>query len=238
MKNRFMRAPLTNKQSHADGTLSDEEFRWLTLRAQGGFGLTMTCAAHVQAVGQGFPGQLAIFGDQHLRRPDAAGLGDQCGVAASSPCQIHHAGNRAPKDLVGHARSARPTNRSPGRGACRGDEVHSPGEDFIEAAVRAEKAGFHGVEIHGAHGYILAQFLSPELNHRTDRYRRLAGEPRPDHPRHHRRRPRPLRAPTSSWACGCRRSGSAWSSPTSGRRRRRRSCGRARSTISTCRCGT
>ena len=49
MKNRFMLAPLTNTQSHADGRLSDEEFHWLTLRAQGGFGLTMTCAAHVQA---------------------------------------------------------------------------------------------------------------------------------------------------------------------------------------------
>src|SRR5690606_7620091 len=66
MKNRFMLAPLTNLQSHPDGVLSDDEFKWLTLRAKGGFGLTMTCAAHVQAVGQGFPGQLGVFGDQHL----------------------------------------------------------------------------------------------------------------------------------------------------------------------------
>ena len=66
MKNRFMLAPLTNQQSHADGRLSDEEFHWLTMRAKGGFGLTMTCAAHVQAVGQGFAGQLGVFGDQHL----------------------------------------------------------------------------------------------------------------------------------------------------------------------------
>ena len=66
LANRFMLAPLTNCQSHDDGRLSDDEFRWLTMRAQGGFGLTMTCAAHVQAAGQGFPGQLGIFGDQHL----------------------------------------------------------------------------------------------------------------------------------------------------------------------------
>src|SRR5215472_6168197 len=66
MKNRFMLAPLTNLQSHPDGVLSDDEFRWLTLRAKGGFGLTMTCAAHVQAVGQGFPGQLGFFSDRHL----------------------------------------------------------------------------------------------------------------------------------------------------------------------------
>ena len=66
MKNRFMLAPLTNSQSHDDGTLSDEEFHWLTMRAKGSFGLTMTCAAHVQANGRGFPGQLGIFDDEHI----------------------------------------------------------------------------------------------------------------------------------------------------------------------------
>ena len=45
LKNRFMLAPLTNTQSFEDGKLSDEEFRWLTMRAEGGFALTMTCAA-------------------------------------------------------------------------------------------------------------------------------------------------------------------------------------------------
>ena len=66
MKNRFMLSPLTNQQSHDDGTLSDEEYRWLTMRAEGGFGLTMTCAAHVIANGQGFSGQLGCFDDSHL----------------------------------------------------------------------------------------------------------------------------------------------------------------------------
>ena len=46
MKNRFILAPLTNSQSHADGRLSDDEYEWLRMRAVGGFGLTMTCAAH------------------------------------------------------------------------------------------------------------------------------------------------------------------------------------------------
>ena len=45
MKNRFMLAPLTNTQSFEDGTLSDDEFLWLTLRAKGNFGLTMSCAS-------------------------------------------------------------------------------------------------------------------------------------------------------------------------------------------------
>lgn len=59
MKNRFMLAPLTNMQSHADGTLSDEEIHWLERRAEGGFGLTMTAAAHVLPAGQAFKGHLA-----------------------------------------------------------------------------------------------------------------------------------------------------------------------------------
>ena len=61
MRNRFALAPLTNTQSHDDGQMSDDEFRWLTMRARGGFGLTMSCATHVQAAGQGFPGQLGFF---------------------------------------------------------------------------------------------------------------------------------------------------------------------------------
>ncbi|MEZ5225713.1 MAG: hypothetical protein R2710_03295 [Acidimicrobiales bacterium] len=66
MPDRFMLAPLTNQQSHADGTLSDDEHHWLTMRADGGFGLVMTCASHVQAVGQGFAGQLGCFDDVHI----------------------------------------------------------------------------------------------------------------------------------------------------------------------------
>ena len=64
--NRIELAPLTNWQSNDDGTLAEDEYRWLTMRAQGGFGMTMTCAAHVQANGQGFPGQLGVWSDQHL----------------------------------------------------------------------------------------------------------------------------------------------------------------------------
>ena len=66
MKNRFMLAPLTNTQSHKDGTLSDDEYNWLTKRAEGGFGITMSCASHVQEIGKGFPGQLGIFDDLSL----------------------------------------------------------------------------------------------------------------------------------------------------------------------------
>ena len=66
LSNRFMLAPMTNHQSHDDGRLSHDEYRWLVMRAAGGFALTMTCASHVIKEGQGFPGQLGIFSDDLL----------------------------------------------------------------------------------------------------------------------------------------------------------------------------
>jgi 2,4-dienoyl-CoA reductase-like NADH-dependent reductase (Old Yellow Enzyme family) len=168
MRNRFMLAPLTNQQSHADGRLSDEEFHWLTMRGQGGFGLTMTCAAHVQAVGQGFPGQLGIFGDQHLEGLTRLAAALKAGGGLSA-VQLHHAGNRSPKELVGQPVCPSDDPETGARGLTTG-EVEALVTDFVAAALRAQKAGFDGVEIHGAHGYILAQFLSAEINHREDRY--------------------------------------------------------------------
>ena len=67
IKNRYMLAALTNLQSGADGVLSDDEYHWLTRRAEGGFGLTMTCATSVQHRGVGFPGQLGAHEDLHLK---------------------------------------------------------------------------------------------------------------------------------------------------------------------------
>jgi 2,4-dienoyl-CoA reductase-like NADH-dependent reductase (Old Yellow Enzyme family) len=169
LKNRLVLAPLTNSQSHPDGTLSDEEFNWLTLRAKGGFALTMTCAAHVQRLGQGFPGQLGVFGDEHLAGLTrlAAAIKDYGSVAVA---QLHHAGMRSPAALIGEAPLCPSDNEEFGARALTLAEVEQLRDDFIAAAVRVEKAGFQGAELHGAHGYVLAQFLSPEVNRRSDRY--------------------------------------------------------------------
>lgn len=169
MKNRFMLAPLTNLQSHTDGVLSDEEFTWLTKRAEGGFGLTMTCAAHVQAVGQGFPGQLGAFSDKHIEGLTrlAAAIKAENSVAI---CQLHHAGMRSPKELIGEAPHCPSADEETGSRALTLAEVHQLRDDFVAAAVRCEKAGFDGVELHGAHGYIICQFLSAETNKRDDEY--------------------------------------------------------------------
>ncbi len=169
MKNRFMLAPMTNCQSHPDGTLSDDELNWLVMRARGGFSLTMTCAAHVQRVGQGFPGQLGIFSD------------DQCeghctlstvikSHGSLAVVQLHHAGMRTPPSLIDKQPVAPSAQAEKGVRALLTREVEALRDDFIAAAVRAKECGYDGAEVHGAHGYILAQFLSAKYNHRLDQY--------------------------------------------------------------------
>lgn len=168
MKNRFMLSPLTNQQSHPDGVLSDEEANWLIMRADGGFGAVMTAAAHVQAEGQGFPGQLGTFDDRHIAALGKLAAEIQSGDALAL-VQLHHAGNRSPAELIGQAPVSSSADERGAR-ALTTAEVHRLRDDFIAAAVRCREAGMDGVELHGAHGYILAQFLSPAINRRTDAY--------------------------------------------------------------------
>jgi 2,4-dienoyl-CoA reductase-like NADH-dependent reductase (Old Yellow Enzyme family) len=169
LKNRFMLAPLTNCQSQPDGLISAEEQRWLTMRARGGFGLVSTCAAHVQAIGQGFPGQLGVFGDQHVE--GLRGLSQALAAeGAVTLVQLHHAGIRAPKELTGRTPVGPSDEPKTGARALTTDEVDQVIEDFARAAERAELAGFDGVELHGAHGYLLCLFLSEQYNRRTDAY--------------------------------------------------------------------
>jgi 2,4-dienoyl-CoA reductase-like NADH-dependent reductase (Old Yellow Enzyme family) len=169
MKNRFMLAPLTNEQSNNDGSLSDDEFKWLTKRAEGGFGLVMTCASHVQKIGQGFPGQLGIFSDDladgHQRLTKKIKSHGSLAVV-----QLHHAGMRSPKELIGEPPICPSEHQKTGAREMNLDEVVQLKNDFVEAAKRAKKWGYDGVEIHGAHGYILTQFLSSEINQRNDQY--------------------------------------------------------------------
>jgi 2,4-dienoyl-CoA reductase-like NADH-dependent reductase (Old Yellow Enzyme family) len=169
MTNHFALAPLTNLQSNPDGTLTDAERNWLVMRAQGGFGLTMTAAAHVQAIGQGFAGQLGTFSDLHI--PGLTELASQINATGSvSIAQLHHAGNRAPADLIGGTPVCPSDDAETGARALSTEEVVALVADFVAAAQRCETAGFDGVELHGAHGYIICQFLSGTLNRREDQY--------------------------------------------------------------------
>lgn len=169
IKNRFALAPLTNSQSHQDGRLSGDEYKWLTMRAAGGFGMIMTCASHVQAIGKGFAGQLGCFSDNHLEGLTrlAAGIKARGSLAV---LQLHHAGMRSPREEIDGQAVCPSDNAKTDARALGLDEVEQLKEDFVLAAERARKAGFDGVEIHGAHGYILCQFLSSTINQRIDQY--------------------------------------------------------------------
>lgn len=170
--NRIALAPMTNTQSHDDGTLGDHELQWLGRRADGGFGMIITCASHVHPSGQGWRGQLACYDDRHLpgltrlaRRIHAGG--------ALGLVQIFHAGGRAIPDLIGQqpvSASDRITADGQSVRALAADEIESMIQFFVDAARRAYQAGFDGVELHGAHGYLLAQFLNPLVNHRQDQW--------------------------------------------------------------------
>ncbi len=169
MKNRFMLAPLTNQQSHDNGQLSNDELKWLTMRAEGEFGLVMTCASHVQEVGKGFPGQLGIFSDNlnegHIKL--TSNIKEQGSLAV---IQLHHAGMRTTAELI-NGNPVCPSDNEKTNARCLTlEEVKQLRDDFITAAIRAKKCGYNGVEVHGAHGYILTQFLSSEINKRTDDY--------------------------------------------------------------------
>ena len=169
MKNRFMLAPLTNTQSNEDGTLSNDEFSWLTLRAKGNFGITMSCASHIQEIGKGFPGQLGIFDDKHIdglkRLTNEIRKYESLSVA-----QLHHAGMRSPEDIIGESPVCPSADEETKSRSLSSEEVNFLRDDFINAAVRAKKSGYDGVELHGAHGYILCQFLSSSINKREDEY--------------------------------------------------------------------
>ena len=164
-RNRIVLAPLTNMQSEPDGSLGDAELRWLTSRAAGGFGVVTTCAAHVSRDGQGWPGELGVHDDalQPGLSTLSAALHEQ---GAVSIVQIFHGGLRADPALIG----ATPWSASDvdGARAATDEDIARVIAQFADAAARSRDAGFDGVEIHGAHGYLFTQFLSATQNRRSD----------------------------------------------------------------------
>lgn len=168
--NRAWLAPMTNQQSHDDGSLSDDELRWLEMRARGGFGVVETCAAHVALDGQGWPGALGVYDDRLLPglRRLASALTEH---GALGIVQLFHGGLRSPRSLTGLAPLSATAFEAPGieraRAATETDITRIIGQ-FRDAAARCSMAGFAGVELHGAHGFLIGQFLSASINTRTD----------------------------------------------------------------------
>ena len=166
-ENSIALAPLTNIQSHSDGRLSPEEFSWLLRRAKGNFGVISTCAAYVSEEGKAWDGQLGIANDTHdagLRKLATAIKNEgACGIV-----QLHHGGSEA--SLAPNFRLSTVDDEKKGIRGATFEDIARVQNDFVEAAQRALKAGFAGVEIHGANGYLFTQFLAPQLNTRSDEY--------------------------------------------------------------------
>lgn len=172
--NRLALAPLTNGQSHPDGTLADEELRWLERRAAGGFGVVTTCAAYVARDGKAWAGELGVDDDAEL--PGLRRLASAiAGHGALGMVQLFHGGLRAEPAVSGlpawsaMAYTGEGAPATPPRAATE-DDLARVIAQFAAAARRCADAGFAGVELHGAHGYLLSQFLSGLYNRRDDRW--------------------------------------------------------------------
>lgn len=165
--NRYALAPMTNKQSHDDGMLSETEYQWLEARGHGGFGVVKTCAAYIADSGRTWAGQLGIASDVHLPGLTRLAQGLKA-TGTRSLVQLHHGGLRADPARAGRLLTPFDDHES-GATAMDSGDVAQMVEDYVGAAVRAEQAGFDGVEVHGAHGFLLAQFLD-RRNQRSDGY--------------------------------------------------------------------
>jgi len=175
LRNRIVMAPMTTWAGNDDGTVSAEEEAYYRLRVKD-VGLVITGCTHVQENGIGFTGEFAAYDDKFipsLRRLAAAAKSG----GAPAILQIFHAGVKTRPDLVSDivAASAVPGDDGPSAPSVTpralGDkEVEDVVHAFGEATRRAIEAGFDGVELHGAHSFLLQNFLSPHFNRRTDRW--------------------------------------------------------------------
>ena len=174
MANRFAMAPLTTDSSHEDGTATEHELEFVRRRAAGGFGAVVSSAAYVEQGGRSWQG-IGAAHDGHLSSLHrlAEAMRTAGGLAI---LQIYDGGRIAKPELTGEqclrapsaVASLRPGAKTPR--AMTSDEVENLIASFRAAASLARKAGFDGVEIHGANHYAVHQFFSPRANHRVDHW--------------------------------------------------------------------
>lgn len=173
IKNRLVMPPMATNYATKDGQVTDRQIEYYAERAKGGVGLIIVEVCCVDApVGKGFVGQICIDDDKFI--PGLSKLAKAIKKrGARAAIQLHHAGRQASSEITGH----QPVAPSP-IAAEDGDQprpltivaIQELVNRFGDAAGRAKKAGFDGVELHGAHGYLISQFLSPLSNHRQDAY--------------------------------------------------------------------
>ncbi len=172
LRNRIVMPPMLTTYATKDGAVSDRMLDYYMTRAKGGVGVIIVEASFIDNRCSKFrEHQLGIYSDKLL--PGLTRLSTVIkSNGAVAICQLCHAGRATFRSIVG-AQPVAPSQIP------FGDELPQEltvdclvriQDTFAEAARRAKEAGFDGVELHGAHGYLLTQFISPLYNKRTDAY--------------------------------------------------------------------
>ena len=169
IKNRLVVAPMTHFGSQADGLISDQERTFLNNRA-GDMGMFITAATLVQKDGKAFHGQPEATGEHCLDSlKETAQILQQQGAKAI--LQIHHGGSKAIDELLdGLDKISASANEAEHAREATAEEVEALIASYAQAADLALRAGFDGVEIHGANGYLIQQFYSAQSNRRNDQW--------------------------------------------------------------------
>lgn len=174
LRNRLASAPMERNYGTTDGRITEQYIDYLVTRAKAGLGLVTTEATYVRADGKGRTHQLGLHSDAMI--PGLRKLTDALHAeGALAAVEINHGGRTAQAAVSGYR------NVAPSPVPCEvaGGEVpreltigecHDLAEAYGEAARRAVEAGFDVINIHGAHGYLVHQFMSPISNHRTDEF--------------------------------------------------------------------
>lgn len=175
LRNRIAMAPMTTWAANEDGTVSDEEEAYYRQRVKDA-GLVITGCTHVQENGRGFTGEFAAYDDRFIPSLRKLATAAQSG-GAPAILQIFHAGGKTLPTLVADmvAASAIASLASPALPPVRpralmDHEIIGVIEAFAATTRRAIAAGFDGVELHGAHAFLIQNFFSPYSNRRDDRW--------------------------------------------------------------------
>lgn len=174
LKNRLIMPPMATGKSEKDGGVSKELLEYYDEKSKSGFiSLIIIEHSYIAEQGKASDGQLSVSGNGRLE--GLKGLAATIHKNGSKAVmQINHAGSAASKDITGHIPVGPSPIVHPRKGGLPKElskkEIVAITDNFAEAARRVKEAGFDGVEIHSAHGYLLNQFYSPLTNKRTDEY--------------------------------------------------------------------
>ncbi len=169
--NRFVRSATHDFMADGEGRVTDSQVKLYSRLAEGEVGLIVTGHAYVQPSGQASPRQMAVHDDRFIgglaRIPEAVHR-----FPSRVVLQIAHAGRQTKEKLCGCVPVSPSAVYDPSSKVMprelSSDEIRSLIDDFVAAGLRARRAGFDGLQLHAAHGYLLSSFLSPHTNRRRD----------------------------------------------------------------------